>query len=500
MGIVARQSIKSSVVVYAGVFLSVVINLFIWPLCFDINEIGVLRVLLDIAAPLTVFVNFGLPNTISRFFPFFQNDKTNNNGLLKLVLKYSLLGTLAFTALFFLFEDFVKEFYAKDSPLLSQNLVYLYVFTVIMAGINIFESYSASNLRIVVPKIFKDFLFRVLVIGLTLGYFFYHFSFNTYLLAYTLLFLLVLVLILVYLQRMGKLGLGKQIIYEEPGLKKQIFKFNSVILLGGFGGLLLTKADVLLIAAAPQGDFNNGIYTTAILLASMIELPGRSVGQISLPIIADNFKIGNWKEIQKMYGQSSNIQLSIALLIFCLIWANIENIFGLMPNGDKFIQGQWAFLIIGLAQIFNMSTSLNASILAITKHYYIITLVSNIAAVLGVVLNLWLIPKFQINGAAIATGATIILLHGSIMFFAWLHYKVFPYSMATLKILGLAVVVILVVYLLPHLHYYILDGAIKTIVIIGLFTIGLLKLNVSSYFNDMYAKVLQTITAKLKRK
>lgn len=500
MGIVARQSIKSSIVVYAGIFLSVLINLFIWPLCFDIKQIGVLRVLIDIAAPLTVFVHFGLPSTISRFFPFFQNDSTQNNGLLKLVLKYSLLGAAAFSIVFFVFQQQIEDFYSSGSPLLSHYLIYLYIFTLILSGINIFESYSASNLRIVVPKIFKDFFFRIAVILLTLGYFYYHFDFDYYLIAYTLLFLLVLIFIIFYLKHLGKLSIGQKIIFEQSHLKKDIFNFNFIILLGGMGGLLLAKFDVLMIASRPNGDFNNGIYTTAILLSSMIELPGRSIGQISVPIIADNFKVNNWKEIQKMYGQSSNIQLSVALIIFCLIWANVENIFGLMPNGEKFIQGSSAFLILGSAQIFNMSTSLNSSILAITKHYYVIPVAANIVGVCGVVLNVWLVPIYGINGAAIATGTTIILLHGSIMFFAWLKYKVFPYSISTLKILGLATVVLLVIYILPHFHYYILDGVIKTTLILLLFTFGLLRLNISSYFNDLYTKAVGLVLSKLKRK
>ena len=171
-----------------------------------------------------------------------------------------------------------------------------------------------------------------------------------------------------------------------------------------------------------------------------------------------------------------------------------------MPNGEKFIQGSTAFLILGSAQIFNMSTSLNSSILAITKHYYIIPAAANVVGVCGVLLNIWLVPIYGINGAALATGTTIILLHGSIMFFAWLKYRVFPYSISTLKILALATVVLLVIYLLPHFHYYILDGAIKTTLILLLFTFGLLKLNVSSYFNDLYTKAIGLILSKLKRK
>lgn len=497
MGIITRQSFKGTVVVYAGVFLAVVTNLYVWPLCFEVAEVGVLRVLVEISTLLSSFVHLAMPATITKFFPYFRNEEKKHHGLLYLVTSVTFISFCIFCVLFLSLRTYFVDFYQKDSPLLAEYSLYLLPFTFLLSFTVLYETYAASNLRIVVPKIMREFVYRLLILGLSFFVFWEVFSFEDYLRSQVVLLLLVLLGIIIYLQRSGFWYFTRKVEYTEPWLKKEITRFNAFIVFGGIGGVLVAKIDILMIGAAPNGDFNNGIYTTALLLASMIELPGRSIGQISVPILAEHMKNDNRKEIKNMYESASIVQLTVATFIFCMIWCNIDNIFGLMPKGDIFINGKHAFLFIAISQVFNMATSLNGAILAITKYYRFATWSIFFLGFFTVAINYYLIPRYQLDGAAFGAALSIFLYQFLVWFFVKIKLKLDPFSLNTFKPLFITGLVLALSYLLPDLQHPILDGAVRSILIVAVFAVLTLKLKVSPYFENMYMKGREALRKRL---
>jgi len=496
MGIVIRQSIKGTVVVYIGVVLAFFINLVIFPLCFEPNEVGLLRVLAELGVLISAFTSLGIQSSVFKFFPYFQDKEKKHNGFLTLISVVPLIGITLFILLFYLFEDTFISIYKEDSPLLSQ---YSYLIVPIAFGmmfVTIYETYSNANLRIVIPKILKEIFVRLIIILAATFYFYNYISFNLFAWSFVLIYTVVAFLLLVYIKSLGQLYFSK-IRFTDKTLPKQMLSFNSYLLLGGIGGMLVYNIDIFMIGASPNGDTNNGIYLTAVLMTSMIELPGRSLGQISAPIVAEHMRNEDLRSVQTLYKDSSIAQFSIACLLFTLLWTNIDTMYNIMPNGHKYISGKYCILFIGIGQLFNMVTSLNGAILGLSKHYKLGFYIILGVGLVSLVINYVLIPRFGILGASVARAINIFLYQFAIFYFLYRKTKLTPFSKKTILPVIIMGVALAASYFMPQVVNEYVDLIVRSLLIVVIFVGLSLWLNVSPYFKQILDKGL--ILLKLKK-
>src|SRR5690606_18843103 len=99
MGVIRRQGIKKSLILYFGVLIGIASTLYIYPLEEDIY--GLARFLLSMAGLLAPFLSWGVNSLAIRFFPVFRDKQTGHQGFLGLLLLLStscfvLLGTILF--------------------------------------------------------------------------------------------------------------------------------------------------------------------------------------------------------------------------------------------------------------------------------------------------------------------------------------------------------------------------------------------------------------------
>ena len=71
MGVIARQTIKSSTVGYFAAVVGTINTFFIYTLCFDAAELGRFRYVQEAGLVLAGFFSLGISNVIVRFFPYF---------------------------------------------------------------------------------------------------------------------------------------------------------------------------------------------------------------------------------------------------------------------------------------------------------------------------------------------------------------------------------------------------------------------------------------------
>lgn len=86
MGVIARQTLKSSTVGYLAAVIGVLNTFFIYTLCFDEAELGRFRYVQEMGIILASFFSLGITNVVVRFFPEFRDDTNKHNGLLSFVI------------------------------------------------------------------------------------------------------------------------------------------------------------------------------------------------------------------------------------------------------------------------------------------------------------------------------------------------------------------------------------------------------------------------------
>jgi O-antigen/teichoic acid export membrane protein len=171
--------------------------------------------------------------------------------------------------------------------------------------------------------------------------------------------------------------------------------------------IVMMQTDVLMLASL-RGSESAGIYQAATRGAELVAFSLVIVNMAIQPSIARLFASGDMIRLQRMATLSARaaVAMALPLALVMIFWGEpiMRSVFG-----EAFGRGAIALAILSTAQLVNAFTGPANSLLDMTGHQDD-TLKAMIAGVLAnVVLNALLIPRWDIAGAATATGTSLIL-------------------------------------------------------------------------------------------
>ena len=137
-------------------------------------------------------------------------------------------------------------------------------------------------------------------------------------------------------------------------------------------------------------------------MVSIIEIPMRAILNVAAPKIAEAAKHGDTKRVEEVYRLVAFYQLLSGLLIFAMIWVNIDNIFGIMPNGEQFTGGKWIFFYLGLAKLVELTLTCSHTVVSTSRYYKWNIYYTISVLVMSFVSTVFLIPAYGTLGAALA--------------------------------------------------------------------------------------------------
>lgn len=184
-----------------------------------------------------------------------------------------------------------------------------------------------------------------------------------------------------------------------------------------------------------------GIYSIAFFIAVVIEIPKRSIIQIVIPLISKAFNHNDTATISDIYTKTSINQLIMGLFIFIGIWANIDNIYLLIPNRQVFEAGKLVVLIIGISRLIDMGAGVNGEIIVYSKYYRFNIIAVASLAMLTIATNYLLIPLYGLNGAAMASAISIFLFNlvKYVYIYSKLHIQPFTFKTILVIVIGFLV-------------------------------------------------------------
>ena len=103
MGIIKRQGIQNSIISYAGVIIGYINVMVLFPRFLSVEQVGLTRVLPNVAIVLAQLSALGFANAGIKFFPFFRNKAAKHHNFLALFLGVPLLGFSLISGIYFLF-------------------------------------------------------------------------------------------------------------------------------------------------------------------------------------------------------------------------------------------------------------------------------------------------------------------------------------------------------------------------------------------------------------
>lgn len=492
MGIVIRQSIYSSIISYAGVVIGYINLLYLYPKFLSTDQIGLFRTIQDAAILFSPFAQFGLSQTIIRFYPQLARDKKSSHSFISLMSLLALVGFALFFLLFKIFESSLLAYFQDNAAEVIQYTNLVLWLTLILVMVSVMEAFSRSLLKTVVPNLLREVMARLFLSVLVLLYFTKTITFDQFIIGSVISYLIWLLILMFYLWRQGELSI--QINFKSLDQKRlpELIKYSLLSFTGMAGLILIGKIDSMMVSAM-LGFSANAIYTTAFYMATVIEIPKRALSQIAMPLISRAFERNDIKEVASLYRKTSINQLIIGSLLLIGVWINLDSMFALMPKGDVFSVGKWVVIIIGAGKLVDMLFGPSSEIIVLSKYFKFNIVLILILAVLIVVSNNLLIPRYGIEGAAWGAAFALITFNAIKYFFIYSKYKIQPFDSNTLKVLLIASLVLAVNYFSSRLDFVVLDILLRSALTTLLFSGLILMTKVSPEANELYNKGLRKL-------
>jgi O-antigen/teichoic acid export membrane protein len=150
-----------------------------------------------------------------------------------------------------------------------------------------------------------------------------------------------------------------------------------------------------------------GIYHTAFKLSMFAAVALMSVNSIASPKFAEMFGKNDMDGLKKVVRQSTKMIFWTSIPIATIFFIFPEFFLGFF--GEEFKIGVTAFIFLSCGRLISSFSGSVGNILQMTGNQNIYALILSFGAILNVVLNLILIPKYGINGAAIASMSSLIV-------------------------------------------------------------------------------------------
>jgi O-antigen/teichoic acid export membrane protein len=492
MGIVIRQSIKGTIITYIGAFIGFLTTMFVITEFLQPEDIGLTKVILEAGTMFAALAQLGTSSSVMRFFPYFKDEKKKHNGFFFYMLLAPFIGCLLFIPLYVFLKEPISLLFVEKSGLFISYYYWVAPLIFFLAYLSIFEAYSNVNMRIVAPRFNREILIRLCLLFVYLLYG-YHFIGRGGLVAgYVIIYGVVMLCMCVYVCKTSVTSLRHNVSYVSRPLRKDILRYSLYLIIGALGSTVLGKLDLFMITSQ-LGLSYAGIFTIAFYMAAVIEIPSRSISAISAPIAAEALKHGDFETANALYKKVSLHQFLIGGLIFILLWANIDNIFAIIPNGAVYAEGKWVLFFIGLAKLIEVTLNFGGMLINFSRYYYWSLYFVFFIVGIGIATNCLLIPVWGIAGAALATTISCMLSCGVQQWIVLKKVKGNPYSPGTLKLIVIFLLLAGINYVLFKFDNPWIDGISRSVVL-TLVGAGLLyALKVSGDVNNLVCAGLNKV-------
>lgn len=496
MGIVFRQSVKTSLVIFLGAFLGAII---IWlsTKVIEKQQLGFIRNLTNQGVVLSQILLFGLNNTIAVFIHHYANDEKKRKLLISYCLFIPLVLVVLLTIVYVGSKGWVLgHFQLADQPLIQRYYLWLPLFTALFIYQVMLETYLGSQLKVAIAAFMREVVLRALNIILILLYGFGFVDF-TFLVAGTVIIYFVPVSIFLMLSmRTEAFGISFQFKDFTRSEYRELAHFTWYHFLLMLSLILLNYMDIVTLPLYDHKGFNAvAVYSVAVFIISFLQIPAKGMIPATFTILAQSFANDDKVKAKDVFIRSSlNILIAtvgMALIIGC----NLHNAVSVIERGYEDILP--IFLILFIGRLADLATGLNDAVISITNHYKFNFYLAFILIIVLFLLLKFLVPIYGVFGAAWSTTIAYVLFNAAKYLYVWKKLDMQPFSYNSFLIVIAALPALAAGYFFPYLfdparHIYVhafIDAAVRSSLIVAIYVFMLVWLKPSKDLEDYIASI-----------
>ena len=257
---------------------------------------------------------------------------------------------------------------------------------------------------------------------------------------------------------------------------RRLLEFALPLAFGEFIWFVLLWTDIFTLGYfRPAAEV--GVYRAASQTAVLLTIFLTSLNTIFAPMIADLYNKKEFKGMDQLFRTTTRWGFSLTLPLFLVIGIASQDILRIF--GPEFATGWLPLIILGAGQLVNAGTGGVGYMLIMSGHQYSKFLGDLILATTNVVLNIVLIPRWGLLGAATAMAISIsgvnLLRAGQV----YIVLRVHAYNWGYLKMVGAGILAAFggftVRHWLPPMHFF-LSLAITAGVVLSVYAVLLWRM------------------------
>ncbi|UYO99178.1 flippase [Oceanotoga sp. DSM 15011] len=429
-----REAGRTFLVKILGYFLGF-LNSFIFARILGPSDFGVYSIANTIISFVTIFSLMGLNSGIIRFVGewYGKDDFNKVSSFYSESIKISVFISIIASFLFYILRVPISNVFEFE------NLEYIIIIAFAIPFMTIFQVNGGLLRGVKKPSVFffyEEILLRIvkLVIFFVLIYFL-----NPLNSLFAAMFLAILFVFLFSSFRVFKLIPNLKFIFKSNKKdSKELFKYSSYLMFVRFTEFMMGYVNTIIIGVFLNSE-SAGIYSISQILSGVLIFIYVSFNSIFVSNVADLFNNNKRLELEKLYSDITKIIifLSLPLVIMMIVYSkSVLNIFG-----EEYVIGFKTLIILSLAQFVSISVGPNESLLSMSGNQKYSLINGIVIAVLNIVLNILLIPRYGIIGSAIGAGVSLIIVNILKYLEVYFILKINPYNKSYLKLFPISLII-----------------------------------------------------------
>ncbi|OIQ29113.1 MAG: sugar isomerase [Bacteroidetes bacterium MedPE-SWsnd-G2] len=482
MGIVIKQSITNTITTYLGFGIGAINTLFLYTRFLSDEYYGLVAFILSAANVMMPLLACGVHNSLVKFYSKYKGTNSLNS-FLTLMLFLPMLIIIPLTGVGVLANDCIGELISKENPIVKDYVWHIFIVSIAFAYFEVFYAWAKVHMKTVFGNFMKEVFHRIAVSFLLIILHYNWISADEF----------ILYLIGVYVVRMIIMKLYAyslrfpKISFDKIEDLNSILKYSFLIIIAGSIATVILDIDKVMLNQYVQIE-EVAYYSVAVFIATVIAVPQRAMHQIMSPLTAQFLSSKKKADLKDLYTRSSINLFVVSGLIFLLILLNVSQLYLLIA--PEYSSAIWVVFLISLAKLYDNLLGNNNAILFNSDYYRVVLYFGVLLTVFTVVLNAILIPKYGLNGSALATFLAIAIYNTIKLLFVHKKFKMQPFTGNTLK------VALLIVFLFGCFYFWdfsfgpIINIVLKSALVSAVYVILVVKFNLSDDINSIVNKYL----------
>lgn len=476
MGIVFRQSVKTTVITFTGAVLGALILYFSnYIFKDDQQKFGFTRTLTNVGA-IFQFVILGGTSPLILTYAQRYGDDIRKKVLITACALIPIFSIVLFLIPYAFYRMQITGLYKPDDqPYVAQYYYLIPVLIFIWAYMTLFESYLASQHKVAAATFMKEIVLRLCNIAILILFFLRIISF-AWLVVLSVFIYVVPTLILLFVSSRTR-GFGFSFKFNAFNREdyKGLAHFAWYHLLTGVPTLIMGFSDSLMLAVLDKkGMAAVPVYTNAIFITALMTIPYRAMSGAAFPTLNQAYIDKDDAKMNDLFHRSGINILIVAVAMFLIIGGNLPNAVAILPAGKGYEAIRPLVLILMIGRLIDMGTGLNNELISISKLYKFNFRVSVVLVIIMLSLNWLWIPKYSFYGAAWASTIALAIFNIAKVIFLWVKMRLHPFTNKSWLVLLAGGITAIVAFGLPHFFNVWIDVFVRTALVIIIYTVLLI--------------------------